>query len=105
MSESLTATIEILGREYKIRGAADPAYIAEVASYVDAKLREVQQGGIAPSPDRVAIIAAMNIADELFQLRRASTEEFSSIERRTQSLIRMLDESLSPATRVASAPK
>lgn len=104
MSDSLTATVEILGREYKIRGAADATYIAEVARYVDAKLREVSQGGVSPPPDRVAIIAAMNIADELFQLRRASNEEFSSIEKRTQSLIRMLDDSLSPARREAVTP-
>ncbi len=107
MSDSMTATVEILGREYKIRGAADAAYISEVARYVDAKLREVSQGGVAPAPDRVAIIAAMNIADELFQLKRSHSEEFSSIEKRAQSLIRMLDESLSPAGReaVASSPK
>jgi cell division protein ZapA len=96
MSESLSTSVEILGREYKIRGAADAAYIREVARYVDAKLREVSQGTTQAASDRVAILAAMNIADELFQLRRASNEEFSSIEKRTQSLIRLLDESLTP---------
>ncbi|HET6462947.1 MAG TPA: cell division protein ZapA [Candidatus Krumholzibacteria bacterium] len=103
MNDSMTATVEILGREYKIRGAADAAYISEVARYVDSKLREVSQGGVAPPPDRVAIIAAMNIADELFQLKRSHSEEFSTIEKRAQSLIRMLDESLSPAKREAVA--
>jgi cell division protein ZapA len=104
MTETLSTTIEILGREYKIRGSADASYIQEVARYVDAKLREVSQGSTMPPADRVAILAAMNIADELFQLRRASTEEFSSIERRTQSLIRLLDESLPAAKREAVAP-
>jgi len=104
MGETMTATVEILGREYKIRGAADSAYIAEVARYVDAKLREVSQGGVSPPPDRVAIIAAMNIADELFQLKRSHSEEFSSIEKRAQSLIRMLDDSLQPLTREAVLP-
>lgn len=104
MSDTLSTTIEILGREYKIRGAADATYIQEVARYVDAKIREVSQGNNMPTADRVAILAAMNIADELFQLRRASTEEFSSIERRTQSLIRLLDEGLTAATREAVAP-
>jgi cell division protein ZapA len=92
--ETRSTTIEILGREYKIRGAADPAYVREVARYVDAKLREVSQGASGPATDRAAILAAINIADELFQLRRASTEEFSSIEKRTQNLIRLLDENL-----------
>ena len=105
MNDRMTITVEILGREYKIRGAADAPYIREVASYVDAKLREVSQGStVAPASERVAILAAMNIADELFQLRRASTEEFSSIERRTQSLIRMLDESITVESGEAVAP-
>jgi cell division protein ZapA len=104
MGELMSTSVEILGREYKIRAAADSAYIREVARYVDAKLREVSQGSTQQSSDRLAILAAINIADELFQLRRASTEEFSSIERRTQSLIRLLDESLIPAAGEAVAP-
>ena len=110
MNENLSTTVQILGREYKIRGAVDPSYIREVAQYVDAKLREVSQGSTMPqAPERAAILAALNIADELFQLRRASTEEFSSIERRAQSLIRMLDTSLDveavPGEAVAPASK
>lgn len=97
MTETQSTTVEILGREYRIRSEADASYIQEVAKYVDTKLREVSQGTTLPASDRVAVLAAMNIADELFQLRRASTEEFSSIERRTQSLIRLLDENLSAA--------
>jgi len=93
--ESKPTTVEILGREYKIRGVADDAYVREVADYVDAKMREVSRGAAAPAAERVAILAAMNIADELLQLRRASSEEMSSIERRTQSLITLLDERLS----------
>ena len=94
-TETKATTVEILGREYKIRGAADEAYIQEVARYVDAKLREVSQGSSVPASDRVAILAALNIADELFQLRRTSSEEFSGIERRTLALIRLLDDNLS----------
>ena len=48
-----------------------------------------------PASDRVAILAAMNIADELLQLRRAAHDDMSTIERRTQSLIALLDEKLS----------
>jgi cell division protein ZapA len=102
MTETMSTTIEILGREYKIRAAADPAYIQEIARYVDAKLREVSQASAAPASERAAILAAINIADELFQLRRASTEEFSSIERRAQSLIRLLDDNLSVAREVVA---
>jgi len=90
-----TTAVEILGREYRIRSDAGETYIQEVARYVDAKLREVGRGSTLPASERVAILAAMNIADELFQLRRASSEEFTAIESRAQSLIRLLDDNLS----------
>ncbi len=105
MSEPMSTTVEILGREYKIRGAADASYIQEVARYVDAKLREVSHASVQPASERAAILAALNIADELFQLRRASSEDFSSIERRAQSLIRLLDESLTTGEVVAPRAK
>jgi cell division protein ZapA len=89
-----STTVEILGKEYRIRGGEDEAYVREVARYVDARLREVARSTSLQASDRVAILAAMNIADELFQLRRASSEEFSSIERRAQGLIRLLEENL-----------
>lgn len=92
--EARSTTVEILGKEYRIRGGEDEAYIREVARYVDARLREVARSTSLQASDRVAILAAMNIADELFQLRRASSEEFSSIERRAQGLIRLLEENL-----------
>lgn len=95
METTNATTVEIMGREYRIRGAADEAYVREVARYVDTKLREVSQGTSLPTSDRVAILAAMNIADELFQLRRSSHDEMSSIEKKTQSLISLLDEKLS----------
>lgn len=95
MQETKSTTVEIMGREYRIRGNADEAYVREVAHYVDDKLREVSQGSVLPSGDRIAVLAAMNIADELFQLRRATNEEITNIEKRTQSLIGLLDDSLS----------
>ncbi len=95
METSKATTVEILGREYRIRSADDEAYVREVARYVDAKLREVSQGSTLPPSDRVAILAAMNIADELFQARRAANDEMSTIEKKTQSLISLLDESMS----------
>lgn len=84
-----------MGREYRIRGAADEGYVQEVARYVDTKLREVSQATSLPASDRVAILAAINIADELFQLRRTTHEEMSTIARKTESLITLLDDNLS----------
>jgi len=92
MSDSNATTVEILGREYRIKGGADEAYIRTVASYVDEKMREVSDGTALPSTDRLAILTALNIADELFQLRRSSSSGLTDIESKTEKLIELLDD-------------
>jgi cell division protein ZapA (FtsZ GTPase activity inhibitor) len=57
-------------------------------------MREIPQGASIPSHDRLAILAALNIADELFQERKQSTEVFSNIEQKTHRLISILDQNL-----------
>ncbi len=94
MEETSTISVEILGRQYRIRGNADEEYVRDVARFVDSRLREVSKGASGQPADRVAILAAMNIADELFQLRRASAEEITKIERRAEGLISFLEEKL-----------
>lgn len=93
MDESRATTVEIMGREYRIRGVADDEYIQSVARFVDEKMREVSGGTSVASHDRLAILAALNIADELFEVRRNG---FKDIEKRTDRLIELLDASLSP---------
>jgi cell division protein ZapA len=90
-----STTVEIMGREFRIRGTADEQYVREIARYVDDKLREVSQGSSTPVSDRVVVLAALNIADELFQLRRASSEEMATIAKKAESLLTMLDENMS----------
>jgi cell division protein ZapA len=94
MNETRSTTVEILGREYKIKGVADESYIQSVARYVDEKMREVSQATALPSQDRLAILAALNIADELFQYRQESAQSFSSIERKAANLISMIDDGM-----------
>jgi cell division protein ZapA len=94
MMEKNATTVEIFGREYKIRGVGDETYIQKIASYVDEKMREVSTGSSLPSNDRLAILAALNIADELFQARKQSSDVHSSIEQRAHRLISILDQNL-----------
>jgi cell division protein ZapA len=61
--------VEILGQTYTIKGVADRDYIRELASFLDARMRDVQAGTGTADPHRIAILAAMNISDELFRLR------------------------------------
>ncbi len=94
MVEKNATTVEIFGREYKIRGVADEQYIQKVASFVDGKMREVSQGSSFPSSDRLAILTALNIADELFQERSKTSDAYSNIEQKAHRLISILDQNL-----------
>ena len=60
--------VEIFGSEYRIRGDADPESIQEIAHYVDSKMREVSTETSLSSSLKVAILAALNIAGELFRV-------------------------------------
>jgi cell division protein ZapA len=61
--------VEIFGQVYSLKGRDDPAYVHELASFIDAKMKEVQKGTGTVDPHRVAILTALTIADELYRLR------------------------------------
>ena len=61
--------VEIFGQTYAVRGGADPGHVAKLAAFVDAQMQDVSRSGGAVDSVRVAVLAALNIADELFQAR------------------------------------
>jgi cell division protein ZapA len=87
-------TVDIFGHEYKIRGDADPGYILEIAQYVDGKMKEVAHGAGAPqgSLTKIAILAALNIAEELFRERTEKQRYLQDVETSTRRMRRKLEE-------------
>lgn len=67
--EILTTTVKVFGVEYPISSPEDPAYTRRVADYVDKKMREIAQQSLLDQ-SRLAVLVAMDIADELLTLRR-----------------------------------
>ncbi len=61
------AEVEIFGERYTLRSTDDPAYLQRVAEYVDDKFRAVAKEGPSLVPAKVAVLASLNIADELFK--------------------------------------
>ena len=58
--------VSIFGHEYTVKAPADPEYIKEIAEYVSNRMKEVEQGlSTDQTISRIAILTAMNIADEL----------------------------------------
>ena len=66
--------VDIHGQRYAVRSELDPQYIGELASYLDEKMQMAALELTSADPLRVAVIAALNIVDELFRAR-ASTDE------------------------------
>jgi len=89
--------VTILGQEYTVKAPADATYIKEVAEYVNKKMREVQESvGPDQSSTRIAILAAMNISDELFNLRENKESITTDLGGRISSLIDLIDENITP---------
>tara|TARA_Y100001968_G_C19218458_1_gene648424 strand:- start:195 stop:488 length:294 start_codon:yes stop_codon:yes gene_type:complete len=87
--------ITIFGQEYSVKAPADPTYIKKIAEYVDTKMREVQSGfNSTQSSNRIAILSAMNITDELFNARQKGDSDDSEIDEKITSLIELIDESV-----------
>ena len=62
--ESHLVQVEIYGQSYNLRGEGETGYIQDLASYVDRKMREVSEATATVDSLKVAILAALNIADE-----------------------------------------
>jgi len=90
--------VQILGHQLPIRGEADPRYIQELAEFVDLKMREVTQKLPVAAVSKVAILASLNIADELFKERANKQRVGTDVNGRTAELLRRLDEVLGEAS-------
>ena len=91
MSESRVVHVEIHGQRYPIRSGLDPAYVAELASYVDEKMRLASKESPAGDTLKVAVLAALNIADEFFRACDEVETDHAALSRRTAALERVLD--------------
>ena len=93
--ESNQVSISIFGQDYSVKAPADPEYIKKIGEYLDGKMREVQTGfTTTQSSTRIAILAAMNITDELFNSRKSSGTEDSEVEEKISTLIELIEETI-----------
>jgi cell division protein ZapA len=86
--------VQIFGHSYTIRGEAEQDYIMGVAAYVDRKMREITEKLPVASLSKVAILASLNIADELFKERSRHEHQQQQLDRRAARLNAVLDELL-----------
>ncbi len=83
--------VYILGQKYTIKGDAPEEYIRELATFVDKKLKEIYSVSPNLTPVKASILAALDIADELFRLRNEEEELTKHIEEKTNRLTALFE--------------
>lgn len=89
-----TIRIDIFDQSYNIRGEMDETAVRELAAFVDAKMRAVSEATRTIDSMRVAVLAALNIADELHALRARQEKLESEIRQRTERALDLVEQAL-----------
>lgn len=91
-------TVRIYGENYPLRTTEPAARLEELARFVDARMREVAASGKVVVTSKIAVLAALHIADELFRLRQAPApaDESADLEQRLSALAQTLERALAP---------
>ena len=100
--ESTTSTptirVEIYNQTYNIRSDGDTEYIIQLAEFVDSRMREISSGTLTVDSLKVAILAALHIADELHRLKHLHEQADAQLATRSAECAEMLDRLLKVRT-------
>jgi len=86
--------VRIFGATYHVRGSDDSGYLQELADLVDGKMREIAKQVATTDMARIAILAALNLADELFQAQKRQEGERDEIKEKAAELAEELTQAL-----------
>lgn len=84
--------IEIMGERLTLRTDADESYVRNVAGYVDKKMQEVQKSTRPSAKSSIAMLAALNIADEYQKLKEHYDSVTQRLDRLLQKVINITEE-------------
>jgi cell division protein ZapA len=94
MTEAQVVSVEIRGQRYPIRSVLDVKYVNGLATYVDEKMRAAAESTPSGDSVRLAVLAALNIADELFRCQEQQKGGRAALAERTETLVRLVDAAL-----------
>ena len=84
--------VKILGQDYVVRSSAGQKYLNEVSAYVNEKMEEIMASGIDDSQQlRIAVLAAMNITDELLSFKKEKEKFVNKVEAKTRAITEFID--------------
>ena len=86
-----SVSVQIAGVRYSLKTDEDERWVRTIAAFVDVKMREVQKGTRTVDTQAVAVLTALQVAEELFAERRGTRELRKSIREKSQSLLDYLE--------------
>jgi cell division protein ZapA len=86
--------VEIFGQTYNVRAEGDSTYVHDLARFVDSRMKEVAEQTATVDTTKIAILAALNITDDLYQTEKRKSGDPSDFNVRAERLIRKLDDAL-----------
>src|SRR5271170_79598 len=89
-----TVKIEIYDQSYNVNAEDNEEYLQELAAYVDAKMRSIAESTHMVDSLKVAVLAALNIADESFTLRKRQQEIEGPLRKRVEKCVSMVEKAL-----------
>lgn len=91
MNRPMTVKVQIYGTEFTFK-TDDPDYINELARFVDEQIRGITLPKKVSSPTKAITLAAFNIADELFRLRKENKEISRNLSERLDGMLKLAEE-------------
>jgi cell division protein ZapA len=86
--------IEIYDQMYNVNGEQDEEYLKELAAYVDGKMRTIAESTHMVDSLKVAVLAALNIADEMFTMRQKQQEIEGPLRKRVEKCVSLVEKAL-----------
>jgi len=83
--------IKVMGQKFMVRSESSEEYINAVADFVDQKITEIMKGSKSVASLNVAILAAMNIADEFMKYKDQKDKQVSKVEEKIKTVIELID--------------
>lgn len=94
---TVRATVEIFGTRLGLRSDGDAARLEELARFVDSRMRDVADRSSSVDTVKIAVLTALNIADELFQERETDQDARQErLEEQAERLVNKIEEAMKP---------
>jgi len=90
-----THEVSILNQKFILKSDADERYVQKVADYLNKKIHDIMHNSKSVSTLNVALLAALNVADDFFRMREKNKESHHSVEQKIKELVSFIESQIS----------